>query len=136
MSVNINQPYARSQVFVYVPSSCGVSANSAIAAILSISSSPVDWSRTGNEGGWGDRDGEKGREPSEGKGGQEQAWERSWETEVEAETEREGGSCATGHNRSPSPLTSMCHLTVLQIRLHMLPGDVTTYILTAGLNLH
>lgn len=30
----------------------------------------------------------------------------------------------------------MCHLTVLQIRLHMLPGDVRTYILTVGLNLH
>lgn len=47
-----------------------------------------------------------------------------------------GGSCASGRNRSLAQLTSMCHLTVLQIRLHMLHGDVRTYILTVGLNLH
>lgn len=58
------------------------------------------------------------------------------EGEAEREGWREAGGCATGHNGSTSLLTSMCHLTVLQIRLHMLPGDVRTYILTVGLNLH
>lgn len=43
--------------------------------------------------------------------------------------------CAIGHNDSPSLLTSMCHLTMLQIRLHMLSGDVRTYILMVCLNL-
>lgn len=63
--------------------------------------------------------------------------ERDHERQKRRERLREGGgSCATGHSGSPSPLTSMCHLTVLQIRLHMLPGDVRTYILTVGLNLH
>lgn len=66
----------------------------------------------------------------------ERAWERDHRRQKRRERLREGGSCATGHHCSPSPLTSMCHLTVLQIRLHMLPGDVTTYILTVGLNLH
>lgn len=32
-------------------------------------------------------------------------------------------------------LTSMCHLTVLHIRRHVLPGAVRTYMLTAGVNL-
>lgn len=51
------------------------------------------------------------------------------------EVRREAAGCAIGHNHSPSLLTSMCHLTVLQMRLHMLCGDVRTHIWMLGLNL-
>lgn len=62
----------------------------------------------------------------------------SWGEEGEEGLGWGGGGpvCATGHNGSPSRLTSMCHLAVLQISLHMLPGVVRTYIVTAGWNLH
>lgn len=94
---------------------------------------------------WGESNRERRAEGSlEVREKAERTWEKSLETEAEGDAEREGerevrkeaAGCAIGHNDSPSPLTSMCHLTVLQIRLHMLSGDVRTYILMVGLNLH
>lgn len=95
--------------------------------------------KTDNRGGcwgWSDSGGE-GREKLKGKGGQGTSL-REITRDRSGGRERlgGGGSCASGRNRSLAQLTSMCHLTVLQIRLHMLHGDVRTYILTVGLNLH
>lgn len=91
--------------------------------------------KTDNRGGcwgWSDSGGE-GREKLKGKGGQGTSLrEITRDRSGGRERRGGGGSCASGRNRSLAQLTSMCHLTVLQIRLHMLHGDVRT----VGLNLH
>lgn len=89
----------------------------------------------GGRWGWSDSGGE-GREKLKGKGGRGTSLrEITRDRSGGRERQGGGGSCASGRNRSLAQLTSMCHLTVLQIRLHMLHGDVRTYISTVGLNL-
>jgi len=85
--------------------------------------------------GWCDGGEGKGREQLTGEVGEDREWEIMGDRGEGRGWEREREPCHRPQRLS-SLLTSMCHLTVLQIRLHMLPEDVRTYILMAGWNLH